>query len=84
MRVVSCCAYVREDSPLDERAFARKFNGEPWGWLEVGAGELTVYGSPAAMRRLAAAVIGAAAAAEQLPAEEPEPVGGAAGAVVGS
>jgi hypothetical protein len=41
--------------------------GEPVAWLNVGdAGELCVYGSPEAMRRLGAAAVGAADAAEEL------------------
>jgi hypothetical protein len=41
--------------------------GEPVAWLNVGdAGELCVYGSPTAMRRLGEAAVGAADAAEEL------------------
>jgi hypothetical protein len=53
-------------------------------WLELGdGGEVGVSGSPAAMRRLAAAVIATAAAAEQLP-DQPCPAEAALKAVAGS
>jgi hypothetical protein len=41
--------------------------GEPVAWLNVGdAGELCVYGSPAALRRLGAAAVATAEAADEL------------------
>ena len=41
--------------------------GEPVAWLNVGdAGELCVYGSPAALRRLGEAAVEAADAADEL------------------
>jgi hypothetical protein len=41
--------------------------GEPVAWLNIGdAGELCVYGSPAAMRRLGEAAVDAADAADEL------------------
>jgi hypothetical protein len=43
--------------------------GEPVAWLNVGdEGELSLYGSPVAMRRLGEAAIGTAEAAEELAA----------------
>jgi hypothetical protein len=67
MRVARCSLWVREDSELREQSFVREC-GEPWAWLDLGENrEVAVYGSPAAMRRLAAAVIAAADAAEELP-----------------
>jgi hypothetical protein len=66
MRVARCSVYVREESELRERSFVRE-SGEPWAWLDLGEdGEVSVYGSPAAMRRLGVAVIAAADVAEQL------------------
>jgi hypothetical protein len=67
MRVARCSVWVREDSELCEQSFVREC-GEPWAWLDVGEDrEVSVYGSPAAMRRLAAAVIAAADVADGLP-----------------
>jgi hypothetical protein len=65
MRVASVCVYVRDGSPLAARAVVRE-SGEPWAWLDVGeAMEVSVYGSPAALRRLASELIEAAAIAER-------------------
>jgi hypothetical protein len=84
MRVASVGVYVREESPMSERAVARQ-SGEPWAWLELGAdAEVSLYGSPAAMRRLAAALLGAAAAAERLPSEHQSPTAAAREAVARS
>jgi hypothetical protein len=67
MRIARCSVYVRDESELREQSFVRE-SGEPWAWLDLGEDrEVALYGSPAAMRRLGAAVIGAADAAEQLP-----------------
>jgi hypothetical protein len=67
MRVARCSVWVREDSELREQSFVREC-GEPWAWLDLGEDrEVAVYGSPAAMRRLAAAVIAAADVADGLP-----------------
>jgi hypothetical protein len=50
--------------------------GEPVAWLELGGrGELGVSGSPAAIRRLAAALLATAAAADELPARGQRPQG---------
>jgi hypothetical protein len=67
MRVARCSVWVREDSELREQSFVRE-SGEPWAWLDLGEDrEVALYGSPAAMRRLGAAVMAAADVAEQLP-----------------
>jgi hypothetical protein len=77
MRVASVGVYVREGSPLAARAVVRE-SGEPWGWLDVGeAVEVSVYGSPAALRRLASELVEAAAIAERA-REDGVPVVGAA------
>jgi hypothetical protein len=74
---VNTIARVTEDSRLRERVFVSDA-GEPCAWLDVGEhGERGVYGAPAAMRRLAAAVVAAANAADLLPAA-PEHGGGVA------
>jgi hypothetical protein len=66
MRAAHVSLYVRDELALRPEPFVRQ-SGEPWAWLEVGeSAEVSVYGSPAAMRRFAAAVIAAAAAAERL------------------
>jgi hypothetical protein len=57
---------VGEDAPLRRHRFVSAA-GEPVAWLNVGeAGELCVYGSPEAMRRLGEAVLAAADSAEAL------------------
>jgi hypothetical protein len=64
MRVANVGVYVGEDSPLDGRRMRRR-SGGPWACVDVGeAGEVSLYGSPAAMRRLAAALIVAADVAD--------------------
>jgi hypothetical protein len=55
-----------EDSPLREQSFISE-SGELCAWLDVGAdGEFSVYGSPAALRRLGTAMLAAADAADEL------------------
>jgi hypothetical protein len=67
--VASCCVRVCERSQLREQSFLRE-SGEPWAWLYVGEHhEVSIYGPPAALRRLGAAVIAAADAAERLAGE---------------
>lgn len=57
---------VDEDAVLVEHAFASEA-GEPVAWLYVGAEqEVSLFGSPAALSRLAAGLLGAADAAERL------------------
>jgi hypothetical protein len=64
MRVAHASVYVREATPLRAQSFVRA-SGEPWAWLDVGGdAEVSLYGSPAAMRRLADELIEAADAAE--------------------
>jgi hypothetical protein len=71
MRVARCSVWVREGSELCEQSFVRE-SGEPWAWLDVGEDrEVSLYGPPAAMRRLAAAVNAAADAADALCRGEP-------------
>jgi hypothetical protein len=57
---------VDEDGVLVEHAFASEA-GEAVAWLYVGAEhEVSLVGSPAALSRLAAGLLGAANAAERL------------------
>jgi len=59
-------ARVGEGSRLRQQVFVSR-SGDPVGWLDVGEdGELSVYGSPEALRRLAAALLLAADAADEL------------------
>jgi hypothetical protein len=59
---------IDEDAVLVEHAFTSDA-GEPVAWLYVGAGhEVSLFGSPAALGRLAAGLLGAANAAERLAA----------------
>jgi hypothetical protein len=63
---------VDEHSTLREHVIVVGSRG-PCGWLDVGEdGALIVCGSPAALRRLAAAVLAAADAADELPDERVE------------
>lgn len=49
------------------RAVVSNEPGELCAWLDVGAeGEFSVYGSPAALRRLGTAILAAADAADEL------------------
>jgi hypothetical protein len=70
MGLARTTVYVREDSRLGEHPFVRD-SGEPCAWLEIGDHEVGVWGSPPAMRRLAAAVSAAADAADQLVERHP-------------
>jgi hypothetical protein len=75
---VRTSARVEADSPLDQRAFVSR-SGDPVGWLDVGElGELGVYGSPGALRRLAAALLIVADAADELDHGGHEPARAAA------
>lgn len=57
---------VDEDAVLVEHAFISEA-GEPVAWLYVGVEhEVSLFGSPAALSRLAAGLLGAANAAERL------------------
>ena len=73
MSIARTSVRVREDSGLCDRPFVSR-SGEPFAWLDVGEdAELSVYGSPRAMRRLGEAVLAAADAADDLSSER-EPV----------
>jgi hypothetical protein len=68
MRVANVVVHVCDEVPLAGRAVMRG-SGEPWAWLEVGdVGEVSLYGSPEAVRRLASKLVEAAVLAE--PARE--------------
>jgi hypothetical protein len=57
---------LTEDTTVSQRSFVGRA-GDPVGWLDVGDGnELGLYGSPDAVRRLAAALLIAADAADGL------------------
>jgi hypothetical protein len=60
---VSIC--VREDTQLHEVGHLFE-SGEPSGWLYVGESGVTLWGSPAALRRLAEGVLVAAEAGERM------------------
>jgi hypothetical protein len=64
MPLARTTVYVREDCDLGERSFVGR-SGDPCAWLEIGDDEVGVWGSPAAMRRLAAAVLATAEAADE-------------------
>jgi hypothetical protein len=65
MRVANVVVHVGDEVALARRAVVRG-SGEPWAWLEVGdVGEVSVYGSPAALRRLASELVEAAVLAER-------------------
>ena len=70
MGVARITVAVREDTRLRSEAF-RSAAGEPVGWLEVGEFEVGLYGSPAALRRLALDAVRAAEDAEELGRCEP-------------
>ena len=64
MSTAKTTVWVTEETVLGRHAFASR-SGEVRGTLEVGDhGELVVFGSPVALRRLAVAVRDAARAAE--------------------
>jgi hypothetical protein len=57
MAVACTSARVVEGSPVRQHVSVNR-SGDPVGWLDVGEdGELSVYGSPGALRRLAAALL---------------------------
>jgi hypothetical protein len=54
---VRVSARVTEDVALDEHVHVRE-SGEPVGWLYLGErGDLALWGSPGALRRVAAALV---------------------------
>jgi hypothetical protein len=63
---VRASAYVTEDVAFDEHVLVRD-SGEPAGWLYLGErGDLALWGSPGALRRVAAALMLVAERAEGL------------------
>jgi hypothetical protein len=73
MAIASTSVRVGGSTPMRQHVFVGR-SGDPVGWLNVGEdGELGVYGSPEALRRLAAALLLAADAADEL-----DPADGAA------
>jgi hypothetical protein len=71
MAVARITVAVREDTKLRSEAFRSASTGEPVGWLEVGEFEVGLYGSPAALRRLALDAVRAAEDAEELGRRKP-------------
>jgi hypothetical protein len=71
MALARVSVFVDADTELRPRPFVGSSGGRV-AWLELGdGGEASVWGSPAAMRRLTAALLAVAAAAEQLPERRP-------------
>jgi len=64
------CVTVRieTDSVLSDHSFVNR-EGESRVWLDIGHGELGLYGAPDAVKRLAAALAAAAERSEQLACE---------------
>jgi hypothetical protein len=57
MSVARTTVRVMDETTVSQRSFVGR-SGDPVGWLEVGdRGELGLYGSPDAVRRLAAALL---------------------------
>jgi hypothetical protein len=66
MSVARTTVRVTGDVTVSQRSFVGR-SGDPVGWLDVGErDELGVYGTPGALRRLAAALLIAADAADEL------------------
>ena len=65
-QVVSVSMAVDEDTPLCSQAYINSWAHEPIASLRIGDGFASVFGSAAAMRRLAGEAISAAERAEQL------------------
>jgi hypothetical protein len=75
MSIASTTVRVGEESALRDRSFVGR-SGEAVAWLDVGAaGTLGVYGSARAIRRLGEAMVTAADAADELPAQQRQPAG---------
>ena len=71
MALARVSVFVDADAELRPRPFCSS-SGERVAWLELGdGGDVAVSDSPAAMRRLAAAVLATAAAAQELPEKRP-------------
>jgi len=65
MRLARVTVAVKEDTVLRPEAWV-DINREPVAWLEVGDTEVGLFGSPAALRRLALDAVRAAEYAEEL------------------
>jgi hypothetical protein len=66
MGAVRASVYVTDDVALDEHLVVRE-SGEPAAWLYLGErGDLGLWGSPGALRRVAAALVLVAERAEGL------------------
>jgi hypothetical protein len=66
MRVARTTVRLWPDTTVSQRSFVGR-SGDPVGWLDVGErNELGLYGSPDAVRRLAAALLIAADVADGL------------------
>ena len=64
---VRVSTYLTEDVGLDSHVNLRESSGEPVGWLYLGkGGDQAVWGSPVALRRVAAALVLLAERAEGL------------------
>ena len=64
--VARISARVADDSPMQQHVFVSG-SGDPIAWLDVGEDrELGLYGSPAALRRLAAGLLIVAVAGDEL------------------
>jgi hypothetical protein len=78
MGLVHTTAHLHEAPVIEARPFITDA-GEPCAWVDVGEhGELSVYGQPEALRRLAAALVVAADAAETLGDQSAQPAAEAA------
>ena len=68
--VVSCAVELVDSSPLPVGAH-RNPDGQPVACVDIAFPDVSLYGSAAAMRRLAGAAAKAAQEAERLPLPEP-------------
>jgi hypothetical protein len=70
MSTARVSVHVSEDTALEEHVFVAD-SGEPRAWLYIGGGsESAIWGSPTALRRMAAAAVVTAEHAESLLARE--------------
>jgi hypothetical protein len=65
MRLAHTTLWLDEPPATRDRSFITN-RGEPLACLDVGNGELSIFGSPDGLRRLAAALVVSADAAETL------------------
>lgn len=68
--VVSCAVELADSSPMPVGAH-RNLDGQPVACVDIAFPVVSLYGSAAAMRRLAGAATRAAEEAERLPLREP-------------